>query len=119
MCAQLLERRRTHIGTVALVEHFLSAQPAGTLPSLASFASMLNTSERTLKRRLQAEGTSFRDLYTRLQATAAATLVADESYTLTQVAEQLGYADLSSFSQAFKRWHGTSPSHFRSSPRLG
>lgn len=34
-------------------------------------------------------------------------MVGDESRTMTDV------ADLASFSQAFKRWHGVSPSEFR------
>lgn len=115
LCAQLLERRRVSIGTASLVEHYLSAHSAGRLPSLSAFAATLNTSERTLKRRLQAEGTSFRDIAARLQAQAAAAMVGDASRTMTEVAELLGYADLASFSQAFKRWHGVSPSEFRRS----
>jgi AraC-like DNA-binding protein len=119
MCAQLLERRRVSIGTAALVEHYLSVHSAGRLPSLSAFAATLNTSERTLKRRLQAEGTSFRDIAARLQAQAAAAMVGDASRTMTEVAELLGYADLASFSQAFKRWHGVSPSEFRHLQRGG
>ncbi|WP_415869213.1 helix-turn-helix domain-containing protein [Burkholderia ubonensis] len=57
----------------------------------------MNTSARKLKRRLQDEGTTFR------------ALLGDERPTLTEVAERLGFSDLSSFSQAFKRWYGVAP----------
>lgn len=36
-------------------------------------------------------------------------LLKDGKLSLAAIAERLGYADLSSFSQAHKRWHGVSP----------
>ncbi|OJA24332.1 hypothetical protein BGV47_31550 [Burkholderia ubonensis] len=60
-------------------------------------ARLMNTSARKLKRRLLDEGTTFR------------ALLGDERPTLTEVAERLGFSDLSSFSQAFKRWYGVAP----------
>jgi AraC-like DNA-binding protein len=33
--------------------------------------------------------------------------------TVAEVAERLGYAEVASFSHAFKRWKGTSPSVYR------
>lgn len=113
MCHALMERRRARIGSTALVRHQLAALPPGSLPSLAAVARQLNTSARTLKRRLQAEGSSFRVLAQAAQAEAAAALLRDPTRPVSAVAEQLGYADLSAFSQAFKRWHGVSPAAFR------
>jgi hypothetical protein len=40
-------------------------------------------------------------------------LVRNRELTITGIAERLGYADVSSFSQAFKRWHLVSPEGFR------
>jgi len=113
MCRELLERRRAHVGTATLVQHYLGAQPAGLRPSLAALAGGLNMSERTLKRRLQGEGTSFRQIVVEARAGLAAELVRGGESTITEIAERLGYADLSSFSQAFKRWHGSAPENFR------
>ncbi|MBN3811891.1 helix-turn-helix domain-containing protein [Paraburkholderia tropica] len=33
-----------------------------------------------------------------------------------EIAERLGFIDLSSFPQAFKRWYGTAPGEFRKTP---
>ncbi|MAF02757.1 helix-turn-helix domain-containing protein, partial [Herbaspirillum sp.] len=33
--------------------------------------------------------------------------------SLSDIAEQMGFSDLSSFSQAFKRWFGVAPSRMR------
>ena len=37
----------------------------------------------------------------------------DLSLSLTEIAFLLGFSDVSSFSRAFKRWFGTSPSAMR------
>jgi AraC-like DNA-binding protein len=47
----------------------------------------------------------------------AETLLADARLSLAEVAERLGFSDLSSFSQAFKRWYGVPPGAYRSAAR--
>lgn len=115
LCAQLIEKRRVRLGsTASFIREYLATSASHALPSLATFARLTNTSERTLKRRLSQEGTSLRAISTEYQSAAAAALVRDSDLSLTLIAERLGYADLSSFSQAFKRWHGVSPAQYRS-----
>ena len=117
MCQQLLERRRIGIGhsasTRARVQQYLGALPGHTPADLGSMAKMLNASPRTLKRRLQQEGTSFTQLLAESRASLAQELLRERHLTLTDIAEQLGFSDLSSFSQAFKRWTGLAPSVYR------
>jgi len=117
MCADMLERRRTQLGTAAVVRQYLSSHALGQLPSLAQVATLTSTGERTLKRRLQREGTSFRTLVAEVRADFAAELVREQKLPLSVVADRLGYADLSSFSQAFKRWHGVAPMVYRQKQR--
>jgi AraC-like DNA-binding protein len=66
-------------------------------------------SERTLRRRLAEEGTSLRALVDEVRATLAAEFLRSGSLTVAEIAHRLGYVEQSSFSQAFKRWHGVSP----------
>jgi AraC-like DNA-binding protein len=103
MCARLVERRRARVGTATLVQQYLQATASTSRPSQGSMAGLTSTSERTLRRRLQGEGTSFRSIVAQAQAEAAAELVRDGSLSIGAIGERLGYADLSSFSQAFKR----------------
>lgn len=113
LCVELLARRRTRLDTVAFVREHLSTLPAGQAPELAGMARLLNTSERTLKRRLQQEGASFRALSNAARHAQAERLIGEGRLTMTEIAAELGFSDLSSFSQAFKRWSGVAPTKAR------
>lgn len=118
-CEELIERRRARLGTSECVRQYLDAAPLNMAPDLPQAARMLGLSERTLKRRLQDEGTSFRVLLAEVRGHQANALVADASLSLTDIAERMGFSDLSSFSQAYKRWFGVAPSAGRSGVQDG
>lgn len=109
MCTDLLARRRIRLDTATFVREHLAALPSGQAPELAEIAKLLNTSERTLKRRLHQDGTNFRSLSNLVRHAKAQQLVAEGRLTMTEVAAELGFSDLSSFSQAYKRWTGSAP----------
>lgn len=111
--AEMLARRRARQGLLDLVRAYLQAAPLEHLPDLPRLATLLGLSERTLKRRLHEEGTSFRALIAEIRQQRSMALLADPSLSLSDIAERLGFSDLSSFSQAFKRWFGVSPSQRR------
>lgn len=113
MCSQLLDARRARIGTSTMIRHYLNATRDAAPLSLEEMARLMNTSARTLKRRLQEDGTTFRALLNESRSAMAQTLLSDARLTLTEIAERLGYSDLSSFSQAFKRWYGLAPQVYR------
>lgn len=114
MCAALVERRRTQHGTAELVRAHLTASEGQTLVDLPQMARLLYTSERTLKRRLQIEGTSFRQLLAQAKQESAQELLVDEALAIEEIASRLGFSDSSSFSQTFKRWTGMAPGQWRS-----
>jgi AraC-like DNA-binding protein len=72
----------------------------------------LGVSERTLHRRLAAEGTSYRELIERARK-AAALRYLEQPRSLEEVADLLGYASTQSFQRAFRRWTGTSPGSYQ------
>lgn len=119
MCSELLARRRTRLDTSTFVREHLTALRGGQAPQLHDIAGLLNTSERTLKRRLNQEGTSFRELAATARRTKADTLIAAGRLTMTEIAAELGFSDLSTFSQAYKRWTGTAPSLARPAGQSG
>jgi AraC-like DNA-binding protein len=76
-------------------------------------ATQLNMSGRSLQRRLQEGGTTFRRLIEEVRRGLAATYVRDPAVELVEIAFLLGFSDQSAFSRAFKRWTGHTPSEFR------
>ncbi len=83
--------------------------------SLEEVAAHLSMHPRTLKRRLQAEGTSFRSLLNESRFQLARQLLAGTRIEVTDIALALGYSELSGFTHAFQRWSGTAPSEWRAS----
>ncbi len=84
--------------------------PALDAPTLAH---RLALSERSLRRHLAEEGTSLTALRDEARASRALDLVTATARPLADIAEALGFSDVSAFSRAFKRWHHRPPSSFR------
>ncbi|HSO34361.1 MAG TPA: helix-turn-helix domain-containing protein [Labilithrix sp.] len=82
-------------------------------PSTEAIAAALQMSARTLQRRLEDEGTRFSVVLELARERVARRLLADRALPLGEVAYQVGFADLASFSRAFKRWTGLPPGAFR------
>jgi AraC-like DNA-binding protein len=68
---------------------------------------------RTLQRQLDAENASFSDLLNGVRRDLAVRYLSNKGYSLLQVAEILGYSQLSSFTRWFSLEFGVSPSRWR------
>ena len=86
--------------------------PSGEV-SLEKTAAMLNMSGRNLARKLADQGQSFKGLLTEVRRELAEKYIRDRSLTLTEISFLLGFAEMSSFSRAYKGWSGSSPSAHR------
>ncbi|MEU1521941.1 AraC family transcriptional regulator ligand-binding domain-containing protein [Nocardia rhamnosiphila] len=105
----IIQRRRRRDGTAARVRDGLLAR--GVTAAQEEVAADLRISVRTLRRRLEAEGTSYRGLVAETRHLLAEELLALGT-TVDEVARRLDYADASSFTHAFTRWTGTTPGRF-------
>lgn len=85
--------------------------PSG-IPTSTTIAGVLEVSERTLRRRLQEEGTGFAELVTSVQRERAKDLLASGT-AVRDAAFAAGFADATAFSRAYRRWTGTAPSAAR------
>jgi AraC-like DNA-binding protein len=109
----LLSERRIATGLQGLVEdQLLSMLPSGRV-QMAAVAQQLGMSERSLKRHLAQEGTTFGEILDRLRNRIALHYLEDRRMTLQQIAWLLGYSEIGAFNHAFKRWTGTSPGRAR------
>jgi AraC-like DNA-binding protein len=79
------------------------------LPPLDRVAVRLSMSPATLRRRLAAEGTSFRALKDEVRRDAAIASLAGGNEPIEALAGRLGFSETSAFRRAFKRWTDASP----------
>ncbi len=68
---------------------------------------------RTFARRLQENGATFRELLDAVRFDAARVLLRGSTVSLEDVANRLGYADVTAFARAFRRWSEYSPAVWR------
>lgn len=112
-CRDLLHRRLGHDDTVTAVRDRLRRRPSRP-PVMETVAAELNVTARTLHRRLERAGTSFRALVDETRRALAAELLAT-GLTVAEVARRLGYSETAGFTRAFTRWHGVPPSRYQRS----
>jgi AraC-like DNA-binding protein len=116
MCEQLLEEINRTGGIAADIRRILIEQP-GRYPSIETIAEKLEMYPRALRRKLEAEGTSYRDLLAEVRMRLAIEYLRKTQMTNEEIAGRLGYSDAANFRHAFIRWTGKSPSDFRSAAR--
>ncbi|RLQ20319.1 helix-turn-helix domain-containing protein [Seongchinamella sediminis] len=83
------------------------------MPSFDELTGLLNMSARTLRRRLEKEGTSYQRIKDNARRDAAISLLSREGMTVSEVAERVGFSDPSAFHRSFKKWTGLSPGSYR------
>ncbi|QIG98273.1 MULTISPECIES: AraC family transcriptional regulator [unclassified Bradyrhizobium] len=76
-------------------------------------AKRLRTTERTLRRQLRAQQTSFRELVDELRMQLAIKYLRDTDMTGEDIAVAVGFSDAANFRHAFRRWTRESPSEFK------
>lgn len=85
----------------------------GELVTLDELARRMNVSARTIDRRLKQENLQFRDLSQQVRFERACELLGATRATVAHVALNLGFSDAGSFSRAFRRVMGVSPSEYQ------
>jgi AraC-like DNA-binding protein len=126
MAARLAEEQCRHLvaqmsctgGATAALRRQLLAVP-GRFPGLPEIARELHLSERSLRRRLAAENSSYRSVLAQVRETLARAYLRDTGLHLDEIAERVGYSDAANFSHAFRRWTGMTPGRFRAAARVG
>ena len=83
------------------------------MPSFEELTGLLGMSARTLRRRLEKEGTSYQRIKDNARRDVAISLLSRDGLTVSEVAEQVGFSDPSAFHRSFKKWTGQSPGSYR------
>ena len=97
----------------AQINVMLDGYIAQPYPNQQDIAAQMGISESTMRRKLSAQGTSFRTITEQHKQHRAKTMLQLDNTPIQEIALQLGYADSPTFVKAFKKWTGTTPNQFR------
>ncbi|MBC9228508.1 AraC family transcriptional regulator ligand-binding domain-containing protein [bacterium SPL81] len=87
------------------------------LSTLNQIADQLKISERTLQRHLAIEGTTFQIILSETRKDKAEKLLKQNILSIQEISNLLGYADVSHFSRAFKKWTSFTPKAYRNTQK--
>lgn len=111
-CRLLLARMQVGSTYVDKVRQLIVARP-GYFPDIDYVAERLNMTSRTLRRKLCGENSSYQHILAEVRYELAREYLSTSRLPLEEISSLLGYSAPGNFSNAFKRWHGTSPREYR------
>ena len=111
--ANILVRYRDTTSLASRIKSLLRELPAEQWPTSDRMAQSLCVSPSTLRRRLAEVGQPYQAIKDQIRQEMATLWLADASITFAEIAERLGFADVSSFYKAFRKWTGTNPGQYR------
>ena len=94
------------------IQKMMLSHPLGEL-SEEDAAAALFISKRTLARRLQSEGSGYRQIRDKVLSQQASSYLRDSQMSVEAIASLLNYHDSANFRRAFKRWLNLSPKQYR------
>ena len=104
---------------IAQVETVIRARGDLAAMTIETVSAKLSMSQRSLQRQLTQAGSSFSKILETVRADLALKYVRQTQLSLGQIAEILGYSELSAFTRAFRRWHGQTAISIRRNTELG
>ena len=112
--ARLLQEQKWQSGLTRRVYDELTRTP-GRFPEMEAIAAALCMTSRNLRRKLDAEGTSYSQLLDEVRRALAQDYLRTPTLGIDDIAAALGFGDAASFRRAYKRWTGRSPGEARTS----
>jgi AraC-like DNA-binding protein len=112
ICAETLNQMGDGNGIRRELRKILLERP-GRFPTIEEISAQLAMSPRTLRRKLQAEGTSYAVLLNETRIHLAKKYLRETILTIDEIASRVGYNDTSNFRRGFQRGTGLSPTAYR------
>lgn len=113
LVVQRLSERPPPPSIAVQLEHAMERKPALLGQGIEQAARELGLHPRTLQRRLAQEQLRYAELQATLRLKLSKVWLSDPSLDIESISERLGFADRRSFTRAFSRWTGKTPSEFR------
>ncbi|MDJ0655783.1 MAG: AraC family transcriptional regulator [Xanthomonadales bacterium] len=112
VCERLLAEFESHESLAYKVRRWMMLSPDRS-PKIEAAARAFNVTSRTFRRKLAAEGTSFRELRCQVREALATEYLKNTDLTTAEIAERIGFSDSANFRSAFKRWRKLTPTEYR------
>lgn len=109
----LLDEFQTSVNFISSVRKNIFLLMQGEQLNLENVADRLGLSSRVLHNRLKKQGLTFNCLVDEVRRIIANMAIGNHDISLVELGYLLGFNDQSSFTRAFKRWHGETPGDFR------
>jgi AraC-like DNA-binding protein len=111
--ANIVLKYKNTTGIAAQIRRRLRAAARTEWPSFETLAASLNMTASTLRRRLGDEGQSFQVIKDQVRRDIAIEYLCHTKKNITDIANELGFAETSAFHRAFKKWTGSGPGEYR------
>jgi AraC-like DNA-binding protein len=98
---------------------YLDAASPELWPDISATARHFGMSERSLRRRLEAEGRSFSSLADDVRARTGIRWLTESETPIKEISYKLGFSRPSAFQRAFKRWTGSTAAACRAAQSAG
>lgn len=82
-------------------------------PDQKQLACALHLSQRSLQRKLKQAGTSYQEILDQIRQELAMQYLQQSHLSVNEISYRLGFSKVASFTRAFRRWSGQSPSGYR------
>ena len=102
-----------HASAISTQVARLLVEDPGRFEDMETIAARMSITSRTLRRRLQAEGTSYLAVLADVRCTLAKQYLRTTRMNTEDIAEALGFSEAANFRHAFRRWTGRRPGEFR------
>ncbi|MBR8057509.1 AraC family transcriptional regulator [Burkholderia dolosa] len=111
-CDRLIGQAKISSGVSGEVYQVLMGKP-GVFPGMETVADALKMTTRTLRRKLEAEGTSFVAIVDDVRCSLAIEYLKTTKLSTDDVAMLVGFTDTANFRRALKRWTGKGTGELR------
>lgn len=109
-----LRRSMRQLSFTERVRRLIHGRPVSEIPDMVAASDKLGLSVRSLRRYLEEEGVSFRELKQAQLRDAACSMLRNPALSLQEIARELGFSEVSTFHRAFRRWANATPAQYRS-----
>lgn len=111
--ANIVLKYKNTTGLAAQIRRSLRAASRTEWPDFDALAARLHMTPSTLRRRLEEEGQSFQAIKDQLRRDMAIDYLSHTAKSVTDISNELGFAEASAFHRAFRKWTGSSPGEYR------